>query len=88
MNAQQYRRWTAPLRARPKLVRALTAGNKALTYVGYAAYPLLVALVALSGEWTLLARVILGPGLGFVLLTQVRKAVNKPDPTKRWTLSP
>lgn len=88
MNAQQYRRWTAPLRARPKLVRALTAGNKALTYVGYAAYPLLVALVALSGEWTLLARVILGPGLGFVLLTQVRKAVNKPRPYEALDIEP
>lgn len=88
MNAQQYQRWSAPLRNRPELVRALSAGNKALTYAGYAAYALLVALVALSGDWVLLARVILGPGLGFCLLTHVRKAINKPRPYETLDIEP
>ncbi|MDO4503092.1 MAG: phosphatase PAP2 family protein [Coriobacteriia bacterium] len=88
MDAQQYARWTAPLRARPALVRALTTTNKALTYLGYAAYPLLLVLVALSGDWVLFARVALGPGLGFALLTLVRKTVNKPRPYEALDIEP
>lgn len=88
MDAKQYARWTAPLRARPGLVRGLTLLNKALTYLGYAAYPVLLALVAAGGDWGLFARVLLGPSVGFWLLTQVRKRMNKPRPYEALAIDP
>ena len=68
MTAEQYARWTAPLRAHPRATQALLAANKLLTVAGYVAYPLLLVLLALvASEVTPLASgggtsVLEGPG--------------------------
>lgn len=48
MTEETYARLTAPWRAHPQAARALLIANKILTYVGYVAYPLLLALLALD----------------------------------------
>lgn len=57
----------------------LIAANRALTAIGYVAYPLLLALLALC-DGGLLVRCIVVPAVGFALCTIIRSAVNAPRP--------
>ena len=43
MTKEQYNRWTAPLRRRPRAVAAMKGINRALTALCYGMYPLLLA---------------------------------------------
>lgn len=87
MDARQYNAWSQPLRQKPGLLRALTAGNKALTYLGYVMYPLLLVLLVLNGDPFLL-RCILVPGISFVAVSVFRKAFNKPRPYETLDIQP
>ncbi|WP_251211849.1 phosphatase PAP2 family protein [Adlercreutzia murintestinalis] len=57
----------------------LIAANRALTVVGYVAYPLLLVLLALFGR-SLLLRCIVVPAVGFALCSIVRTTINAPRP--------
>ena len=65
--------------ASPQLATRVAAANKALTAIGYIAYPLLLALVwAFSPQ--LLARCIVVPGAAFVVLSAFRYLYDAPRP--------
>ena len=80
MTSGRYAHWTAPLRARPALLRALLLANRLLTYAGYVLYPLLLVLVAASGDVAWLARTIAVPAASFAAVTLVRARLNRPRP--------
>lgn len=87
MQAKDYKRWTKPLRDHPRFSECLLAANKALTYLGYAIYPLLlVALAALNDP--LLMRAIIVPATGFVLVSALRRIANKPRPYEALDIDP
>lgn len=88
MTAEQYNRMAAPLRARPALVAALRGVNSALTLVGYVTYPLLLILLAVHGDFALLARCILVPGIMFAAVTAARKVYNAPRPYEVLAIDP
>ncbi len=78
MTIQQYNRISAPFRGE-RTVRTITLINKALTYLCYVAYPVLLAMLAIARDlrfW----RVLVVPAVGFVLLSVVRKKINHPRP--------
>ena len=87
MDARQYERWTAPLRRRPQLVKTVAAVNETITRIGYIAYPVLLVWLALA-QSPLLLRAILGPGIGFALVTLVRRAINEPRPYEALDIRP
>lgn len=65
--------------ASPELAARVAVANKALTAVGYVAYPLLLALLwAFSPQ--LLARCIVVPAAGFVVLSVFRRLYDAPRP--------
>jgi membrane-associated phospholipid phosphatase len=78
MTAQQYRRWSAPFRGE-KRQKALKSVNRALTLCGYLVYPLLLVLLAVLDRPNLL-RAILVPGISFVGVSLLRRALNAPRP--------
>lgn len=88
MTAETYARWTAPLRAHARGARALLAANRALTLAGYLLYPLLLAVVAMAGEWGFLVRAVLVPGLSFAAVTLVRARLNRPRPYEVLDIDP
>lgn len=53
--------------------------NKALTVIGYIAYPLLLVLLAIFDR-TLLLRCIVVPAVGFIICTLIRTTINAPRP--------
>lgn len=87
MTEEQYARLTEPLRRHPQATRCLIILNKALTLAGYVLYPLLLVLLAVF-EPRLLARCIVVPAVGFVLLTLLRRAVNAPRPYEKLAIEP
>ena len=84
MKKSTYIRMTDALRARPQLARAVSLANKGITDVVYVAYPCLIVWLAwqaaVSGTWGALAHALLVPGISFVLVTVVRRAINAPRP--------
>ena len=88
MTSEQYARWTAPLRARPALLRLLLLANRLLTYLGYLLYPLLVVLVAASGNMAWLARTIAVPAASFAAVTLARARLNRPRPYEVLDIDP
>lgn len=58
---------------------ALIRANRALTALGYIAYPLLLALLAIFDR-ALLLRCIAVPAAGFLICTLIRNAVDAPRP--------
>ena len=77
---------TDALRARPALVRCVSLANKIITDAVYVAYSCLLAWLAYAavtgatGAASTLIRAVLVPGVSFVLVTVLRKAINAPRP--------
>ena len=86
MTTAQYARLSAPFRPE-KRRRALLAANRVLTYGCYAAYPLLLAALAVQRDghfW----RALLVPGISVVLLSLVRRLINAPRPYEALDIAP
>lgn len=88
MTEQHYETMTRPFRDDPNAALWLVWADKALTAVGYLAYPLLLVLVALAGSWDHLARFIAVPALGFVFLSVFRAFYNAPRPYEVLAIEP
>lgn len=86
MTAEQYRRLSAPFRREGRR-KALLGVNRALTYGCYAAYPLLLAVLAIQQDgrfW----RALMVPGISFLLVSLVRRWINAPRPYETLKIDP
>lgn len=86
MTKEQYEKLSAPFR-NPKRTRILNIVNKILTYICYILYPvLLLYLIILwdSRFW----RALLVPAIAFVLLSVIRKKLNRPRPYQILDIDP
>lgn len=86
MTAEQYRRLSAPFRREGRR-KALLGVNRVLTYGCYAAYPLLLAVLAVQRDgrfW----RALLVPGISFFLVSLVRQWINAPRPYETLEIDP
>lgn len=84
---QRYEQWTAPLRGRPRVVRALGVVNRGIVAVFYVAYALLLGWAGMSDPWKLVP--LLGVTAGaFVAVTLFRKRFNAPRPYERCAIVP
>lgn len=86
--AAWYRTITAGIRRQKHGVQALRALNKVLTAAMYAAYPALVFLTLIRGGVRVCAPYVLVPGVFFVLLSLVRRKINRKRPYETWDLDP
>lgn len=85
---QRYEAMTRVFRENPDAALWLTWANKALTVVGYVAYPLLLVFVAMAGAWVDLAKYIVVPAIGFAVLSVFRKLYNAPRPYEVFAIEP
>lgn len=94
MQKSTYISITDALRARPVLARGVSLANKAITDVVYVAYPCLLVWLAYAaatgaaGAAGALLRAVLVPGISFVLVTVLRKAINAPRPYEVFDAAP
>lgn len=79
MTKDTYEKITGPLRNHPGEVKILKTVNKLLTVLVYCAYPILLLSLALSHDVRFL-RVLLTPGISFVLVSLFRNYINAPRP--------
>ena len=87
MTREQYERWSAPIARHPRGPAALKWINTLLTRLCYVCYPLALAVLALNRDgrfW----RTLLVPGISFVLVTFLRKGVNRPRPYEALDIHP
>ena len=77
---ERYDRWTAPLRARPGTVVRLNCANRLLTALFYVAYLVLGAVLVLRGTPAALVPLAAVPGVGFAVLSLLRRRFDCPRP--------
>lgn len=87
MNADTYARISEPFRRNRTALRALELANRTSTLVFYAAYPLLLAILALTRS-SLLAPCIIVPATTFLLVSLFRKQINAPRPYETLDIEP
>ena len=82
-----YGKISAPIRCHPAAVQWLNQINILLTRVVYVTYPLFVLYLLWNrdGRWIKVTAV---PAIFFVLLTVVRRGINRPRPYETWNISP
>ena len=84
---QFYSRISAPFRKHPAWIRGLNLLNRFLTGAVYVIYPLFLIRLMWLGDirWLRAAAV---PAVFFVLLSVIRKRIDRPRPYETWNLSP
>lgn len=85
-----YETITAGLRKRENASQLLTAADRILAAVMYAAYPVLLAVTAMRGteaRVTVLSYILV-PGISFLLLSFVRSRINRKRPYEEWEIDP
>lgn len=98
MKKETYERITAPFRTNPKLAQTINIINKAITYVIYVAYPLLLIWLFLTEvnqgpivdfmNNGLFVRALAVPLVSFILLSVLRKAIDAKRPYEVFRLDP
>lgn len=86
MTSEQYRKISEPFRT-PGRTKALNLANKLITAVGYASYPVLLIYLYIKNPAELTAAVAV-PAVGFVLLTFIRRKINRPRPYEALDITP
>ena len=84
MYKNYYEKISEPFRNKMEFINIV---NKLLTTIGYISYPILL-LCTWFIKKELLLPMILIPGSGFVLLTFVRKAINRKRPYESYNIDP
>lgn len=85
-----YETITAGIRKRGNGRQLLTAADRLLAAVMYAAYPVLLAVTAMRGtevRVTVLSYILV-PGISFLLLSFVRSRINRKRPYEEWKIDP
>lgn len=88
MDEQAYERISRTFRENSNALLWLRLANRALTLAGYIAYPLLLVLVALAGDWVAFARFVLVPAIGFTALSVFRRYYDAPRPYEVFAIDP
>lgn len=85
-----YEKITAGIRKRGNGRQLLTAADRILAAVMYAAYPVLLVVTAMRGTEVLVTVLsyILVPGISFLLLSFVRSRMNRKRPYEEWEIDP
>lgn len=87
MTKETYAKLTGTMRQNAKLTHLLNILNKVLTYLIFAAYPLMLVYLLIKDRERLPMAVVV-PAVSFVLLSVFRKAVNFPRPYEVFEMPP
>ncbi len=84
---QCFATWCAYFGEHPRLLTLLVGTNKAITWLFYGAYGLLLVFMLLADPRTLIGLVLV-PGAGFVLVSWARARYNAPRPATACHITP
>lgn len=84
---ESYAHMTAWFRKKEFRTKALIVCNQFLTYLFYIAYPLLLIWIFLR-ERNFFMKALLVPAITFVILSLVRKGINRRRPYEQWHIDP
>ena len=84
MNKLYYEKISKPFRNKVQLINLI---NKLLTSLGYISYPILL-ITTYFYQKELLLKCIIIPGSGFILLTVIRKLINRKRPYEALDIDP
>lgn len=87
MTSQSYARMSAWWREHPGALSLMLAGNKALKYLGYAVYPLLLVLLLVFDAGRFPAA-LLAPAVGFVVTSFLRILIDERRPYEALDIHP
>lgn len=87
MTKQQYEKISQPFRTE-KSVKWLNIVNTAITSIGYASYPIMLVYLFFTRLPVTALYATAVPASGFILLTVVRKAINRPRPYEALDIDP
>ena len=88
MDEQAYEKISRTFRENSNALLWLRLANRALTLAGYIAYPLLLVLVALAGDWVAFVRFVVVPATGFTALSVFRRYYDAPRPYEVLAIDP
>lgn len=87
MKKETYIKMTQPFRDNPKLAKCLHILNRFCTGGMYLAYPILLMYLFFTKD-TMWTRALFVPAVSFVLLSFVRKGINRKRPYEKFELPP
>ena len=87
MTKQQYQKISQPFR-NEKATKWLNIVNTAITSIGYASYPLMLVYLFFTKFPVTVLYATIVPASGFILLTVVRKAINRQRPYETLDIVP
>jgi membrane-associated phospholipid phosphatase len=82
-----YQRITKWFRRKPGRIHGLHLANQIFTYTFYLLYPLLVLVLAANQNRDL-CKAVLVPAVSFLIVTVVRRGINRKRPYEQWELDP
>ena len=86
MNEKQYEKISALFRKESR-IKVILLLNKLLTGIGYISYPILVLLILLNKQEYFFKSILI-PAIGFLLLTFIRKGINRKRPYESLNIQP
>lgn len=87
MDAEHYIRYTQLLKNNPRVTSCIIVSNKLITWVYYAAYPLLLASLY-AARCSFAWRATVFPLVGFLLVSVARVVINRPRPYEAFSQAP
>ena len=83
-----YQQLTGRVRESGAACFLLRTAGKTATGIMYLAYPILLILLGIRGDYRILLWTIFVPGAAFAVLTAVRAKINRPRPYETWDIDP
>lgn len=91
MKKETYIKMTQPFRENPDLAKGIHIANKLCTGMMYLAYPVLLVWLFFNAKYSSYLsfwRALFVPGISFVVLSVVRKLINRPRPYETFEIVP
>ena len=83
-----YQQLTGRVRESGAACFLLRTAGKTATGIMYLAYPILLILLGIRGDYRILLWTIFVPSAAFAVLTAVRAKINRPRPYETWDIDP
>lgn len=88
MTQEQYEHWSAPFRKSPAGTRFIVGADRILTFLIFAAYPVLLFYLLYAGRWEELLSCIVIPAVSFLLVSAFRRVYSAPRPYELLSIQP
>ena len=80
MQKKHYDEIAKMMRERERIAQGVVLLNRALTVIGYIAFPLLIVMQVCVGEWQVALKTAIVCGIGFCAVAVLRCVINAPRP--------